>query len=76
MTCNCNNHVSFYRGHRITIQQTGRCQRSGPPFLRFGWFFDVSGTHLVGDGDMPYSDDFEAHLAATREIDAAIARVG
>lgn len=58
-------HVSFYRGHRITLMMDG-----------IRWLASVNGAGLIllGIGTEATMQDYEAHAAACQAIDESLAR--
>lgn len=58
-------HVSYYRGHRITLTRDG-----------IRWLASVSGARLMlfGIGMEATMHDYEAHAAACQAIDESLAR--
>ena len=59
-------HVSFYRGHRITLERDG-----------ISWVAHVTGAglRLFGIGLRATMQDYEAHAAACQAIDESLARI-
>ena len=63
MKCDCKQCPTYYRGHKITLQEHAR-----------GWQAEVRGKYLFTN-DILADEDYEAHEKACEEIDSRMAHL-
>ncbi len=68
MACDCDKkHVTFYRGHRITLKYLDG-------YFGVGWLFEIDGEIAWKNSENDFREDYQAYDAATKHIDAELAK--